>query len=97
LDALQDPPLRSPAPPVVAPAVPIAPPADDLTPMLVRLHLAPAGVEIPATEDIAASLAAARRRAEAAEASLKKAQSTAASMVAEASHLYRCSAVAMSR
>ena len=97
MEALEDPPLRPP-PPVVAPAVPLLPPVDDpLTPMLVRLHLAPPVVTMPAPEDMAASLAAARRRADAAEASLKAAKSTAASMVAEASNRYRYSAVAMSR
>ena len=82
----------------VAPA-PLLPPVDDLTPMLVRLHLAPPPmVSMPAaTEDIAASLAAARRRADAAEASLKAAKSTAATMVAEASSRYRYSALAVGR
>jgi hypothetical protein len=76
------------------------PPGDDdlLAPMLVRLHLAPPPIiSMPdATEDITASLAAARLRADAAEASLKAAKSTAASMVAEASNRYRFSSLAMS-
>ena len=95
LNALEDPPLRTPAPPPRAAPAPLMPPIDDLTPMLARLHLAPPPLQMPSeTEDIAASLAAARRRADAAEASLKAAKSTAASMVAEASNRYRFSALA---
>jgi len=65
--------------------------------VLVRLHLSPPAHTLPVEEDMVASLAAARRRADAAEQSLRAAQSIAASMVAEASSRYRYSAVAAGR